>query len=282
VEEAIVSVINQTYCAVQIIVIDDCSEDNSPSIIQKIAIDYPQIQVILLPHNLGNCKAFNLALQSAKGKYLIDFATDDVMLPHRIEKQVAFFEMQPENVGVIFSNAFLISESGDSLGQHANTNAIVPQGDVFTAILRHYFICPPTMMVKKHVFDSLGGYDESLAYEDFDFWVRASRLYYFSYQNSILTQRRIVATSHARNFVRYEKMTESTRKVCENAFLLCTSPEELNALKVRVAYELFFAFRNSHWNVVVQYQPLLNNLNYNSLKNKLFIFFAKLMLFFVP
>lgn len=279
VEEAIVSVINQTYCAVQIIVIDDCSEDNSPSIIQKIAFDYPHIEVILLPHNLGNCKAFNLAFQSAKGKYMIDFATDDVMLPHRIEKQVAFFEMQQENVGVIFSNAALISESGKHLGQHADTNAVVPQGDVFTSILRRYFICPPTMMFKKQVFDTLGGYDESLAYEDFDFWVRASRLYYFAYQNSILTQRRMVATSHATNFVRFEKMTDSTRKVCENAFLLCTSTEELNALKVRVAYELFFAFRNRHWNVVVQYQTLLHNLNMKSFKNKLFLFLAKLMVF---
>jgi glycosyltransferase involved in cell wall biosynthesis len=282
VEEAIASVINQTYGAVQIIIVDDCSEDNSSAIIQKIALHNPQLQVILLPHNLGNCKAFNLAFPLAKGKYIIDFATDDVMLPQRIEQQVAFFELQQENVGVIFSNALLISESGDSLGKHVESNAYVPQGDVFAEILRRYFICPPTMMFKKQVFDSLGGYDEALAYEDFDFWVRASRKFFFLYQDEVYTKRRIVATSHARNFVRYEKMTESTRKVCEKAFLLCNSSDELNALKVRVAYELFFAFRHRHWNVVVQYQYLLQQLDFYSLKNILCLYIAKLILFFVP
>ena len=44
-------------------------------------------------------------------------------------------------------------------------------GDVFAAILRRYFICAPTMMIKREVLDRLGGYDENLAKEDFDFWV---------------------------------------------------------------------------------------------------------------
>lgn len=280
VKDAILSVINQTYSNIQLIVVDDFSDDNTVAIIKSIAHKHPSIQTLFLAYNHGNCKAFNLALQLAKGKYIIDFATDDLMLPQRIEEQVAFFEMQDEKVGVIFSNAEFIDESGNVLGVHADPNTYVPQGDVFREVLRHYFICPPTIMVKKQVFDALSGYDEALAYEDFDFWVRASRRFHFWYQHDVLTKRRIVKKSLANSFAWSAKMTNSTLMVCEKAFLLCKTKTELEALQIRVNYELCYAFRNKHWNVVSSYLPLLVELEMLSFKNRLFVFLAKCFLKF--
>ena len=280
VEEAILSVINQTYSNIQLIVVDDFSDDNAVTVIKSIAHKYPQIQTLFLSYNHGNCKAFNLALQHVKGKYIIDFATDDLMLPQRIDEQVAFFESQDDTVGVVFSNAEFIDESGIVVGLHAAPNKFVPQGDVFSEVLRHYFICPPTIMVKKQVFDALAGYDEALAYEDFDFWVRASRLFHFSYQHDALTKRRIVKKSLANSFSWSTKMNNSTRMVCEKAYLLCKTKTEFEALQVRVNYELYYAFRNKHWNVVSSYSPLLMKLEMLSLKNRLFVALAKCFLKF--
>lgn len=164
VTEAVESVINQTYKNLQIIVVNDASTDNSVNQIKLLAQKYPHLQTIILPQNQGNCKAFNLAFQQAKGKYIIDFATDDVMFANRIAEQVSFFEQQTEQVGVIFSNAINIDEQGNELNLHTETNALIPQGNVFSDVLARYFICPPTMMVKKEVLDKLIGYDESLAY----------------------------------------------------------------------------------------------------------------------
>lgn len=50
-------------------------------------------------------------------------------------------------------------------------------------------------MVKKTVFDHLEGYDESLVYEDLDFWIRASRIYDFDFIDEVLIQKRVVANS---------------------------------------------------------------------------------------
>src|SRR5262245_56075887 len=81
VKEAIDSVLTQTYPNIQLIVVDDASTDNSADIIREIASVNPSLQIILLNENLGNCAAFNRALPSVKGEYVIDFAADDVMMP---------------------------------------------------------------------------------------------------------------------------------------------------------------------------------------------------------
>ena len=55
-------------------------------------------------------------------------------------------------------------------------------------------------MIKKEVFDQLSGYDENLAYEDLDFWIRASRVYDFDFTDEILVQKRIVINSLGSDF----------------------------------------------------------------------------------
>ena len=86
------SVFQQTYSNIQVIIVDDCSTDGSVSIIKKIISRYShQIQFVALKQNVGNCKAFNQGLALATGEFVIDFSTDDLMLPDRIEKQVEFF-----------------------------------------------------------------------------------------------------------------------------------------------------------------------------------------------
>lgn len=277
VTEAVESAINQTYNNIQIIIVDDASTDNSVNQIKLLAQKYPEVQTILLTENLGNCKAFNLAFQQAKGKYIIDFATDDVMLTNRISEQVSFFEKQTDQVGVIFSNAINIDEQGIDLNLHTETTTLIPQGNVFSDVLARYFICPPTMMVKKEVLDKLNGYDESLAYEDFDFWIRSARDYHYAYQNQIFTKRRIVKTSHSKSFVKFEKMTDSTRIVCEKAYYLCKSEDEFEALQKRINHEILFAFRQKHWNVVVNYQNLIFSLNKKMFLCRALIMIVKLL-----
>ena len=92
VREAVESVLNQSYKNIQVIIADDASTDNSIEEIHSLKATYAPVELLLFSKNLGNCKAFNEALKLAKGEFVIDFATDDVMMSDRIEKQVAFFE----------------------------------------------------------------------------------------------------------------------------------------------------------------------------------------------
>lgn len=261
-KEALHSVLAQTYPAWELIMVDDASTDGSVAVIQDFLKTYPVAAFIPLPVNLGNCKAFNQGLARARGEYVIDLAADDVMLPKRLERQVATFERLGGQYGVVYTNAMRIDEHSRELGLYyptARSRADLPRGDVYADVLRRSFICPPTMMMRKQVLDELGGYDESLNYEDFDFWVRSSRHYAYEYLDEVLTARREVKTSHSRRFV--ARKSASTLKVCEKALLFNRSSDERQALVRRLQYHLRQAFFMALFDQVESYAQVLATLH---------------------
>ncbi len=243
-QEALDSVSAQTYPNLQVIIVDDASTDGSQQQIQHFAAIHPTIQTLLLSHNVGNCKAFNLGLELATGDFVIDFSTDDVMVLNRIEKQISFFGKLDRRVGVVFTDAIYINENGVPFRNHfdyllAKKLVVqIPTGDVFRAVLTTYFICSPTMMIRKEVLDRLGGYDAELAYEDFDFWVRASRVFHFALLNEKLTKVRKSSKSMSAGWYEQgDRQLHSTYLVCQKALKLCANQEDRKALQWRVLYE---------------------------------------------
>jgi hypothetical protein len=94
------------------------------------------------------------------------------------------------------------------------------------------------MMIRKSLLDTLGGYDETLAYEDFDFWVRSSPLTNYAYIPEVLVRRRVVPSSMGKQqYRRSSKQAWSTLEVCYKALQLCKVPEDYAALRKRVVYE---------------------------------------------
>ena len=243
VEEAIHSVLNQTHSNIELIVVDDHSSDNSVEIVKEIIRGQP-IELIALESNLGNCSAFNIGLKRAKGDFIIDLAADDVLLPERIERGVQIFESVGNDVGVHFGDAELIDENGTRLGYHSDhfPHDSIPQGDIYRQILSRYFINSPTMMIRRHVFEMLGGYDGSLGYEDFDFWVRSSRFFKYCYSREPLVKKRMLSTSLGQQQYRYgSSQLKSTLTVCRKAFELNKTRDEHVALKKRILYEMRMA-----------------------------------------
>ncbi len=252
--DAIQSVLEQSYEQIQIIAVDDGSTDGSQSILKSIC-HQSGIELMLLPQNTGNCKAFNKAFAKARGKYVIDFATDDLMSPNRIALQVAFFEKQSDQVGVIFSNGEIIDKKGDHLGYHypvdinQKSKKEIPQGEVFASLLSSYFIAAPTMMMKKQVLNALEGYDENLAYEDFDFWVRSSRNYHYAYQDMVLTKVRKLSSSLGhQTYKPGDPQLYSTYLVCKKAMKLLNGQKEQKALSIRLKYEARQAVFSKNFN----------------------------------
>ncbi len=241
VEEAIRSVIHQTHPNIQLVIVDDQSTDHSTARITNLLECYPQAEFMALSENLGNCRAFNKGLEKARGEFVIDLAADDVLMPDRIEKGVRALLKAGDRFGVNFADAELIDAEGKVLGHHSDRfpHASIPQGDIYCDILSRYFINSPTMMMRKTVFEKLGGYDETLAYEDFDWWVRSSRHFHYCYTPEALIRRRILESSlGSRQYRMGSLQLRSTLRVCAKALELNKTSAEHAALKKRIQYEM--------------------------------------------
>ena len=122
---------------------DSASSDRTLDRIDLFCQQHPYAHRLANAWNKGLCTAFNQGLALAKGTYVIDLSGDDVLLPCRIERQVAFFETLPEEYGVIFSNAQRIDTSGVPGRTHYPVDATgyarvpVPPGDVYQLSLIH-------------------------------------------------------------------------------------------------------------------------------------------------
>lgn len=282
VREAIESVLQQTYSNLQIIVVDDASTDNSVREIEKTIAAAPHVQFLRVKENVGNCKAFNAGLALAKGEYIVDFATDDRMVPERIDRQVRFFASFDQSYGVNFTDAVYIDADGKVLRHHYDyllrKGLIdrIPEGNVYSFVLGTYFISSPTMMIRRKVLEMLGGYDETLAYEDFDFWVRSSRLFNYCFLNEQLTfVRRTKASMSAGWYRQGDPQLYSTYKVCRKALVLNRSSEDRQALVKRVRYELRQSvFSENHTEVKLFYE-LLKELQHASFTDRLLFLLNK-------
>lgn len=261
VQEAIQSVLNQNYSNIQLIIVDDASSDTSVEAIKRMLAVHPTVEFLPLPANLGNCKAFNRGLELAKGEFLIDLAADDVLLPDRIETGVRELLAAGKAYGVHFSDAELISDSGDYLGLHSARfpHHTIPQGDIYKDLIGRYFICPPSMMFTREVITQLGGYDETLLYEDFDFWIRSSRRFKYIYSPTALVKKRMTGEAQAKKqFIFFSNFSNSTFKVCEKILELNQSVEEQKALKKRILYEIRLNLRLLNFGIVAKYFFLLS------------------------
>ncbi|MGE0771412.1 MAG: glycosyltransferase family 2 protein [Cyclobacteriaceae bacterium] len=289
VEEALYSVIHQTYQPLQILIVDDASTDLSREIIQKVLTDHPHIGFLPLYSNIGNCAAFNAVLSQVKGKYVVDFATDDVMHPDRIYRQVKKFETLSDDVGVLFTDAEYIDTNGKTLRSHfeylfkKKLITRIPTGDVYRDVLSRYFIPSPTMLVRKKVFDELNGYDENLVYEDFDFWVRSARKFKYEFLNEKLTFIRKTKTSMSAGwYTQGDRQLHSTYMVCCKALALNRDEADRQALANRVRYEFRQSVLSQNDEEAELFYELLNGLGGGNWMSSGFRILSKLRLPLAP
>ena len=236
--ECLQSVVNQTYSNIELIIIDDFSSDKSREKILEFSENNSNCKYIFNQSNIGNCRSFNQALKISKGKYIIDLSTDDVLLPNRIEQQVNLMEVSDE-IGVAFSDANFINEKSEYIGNYKK-NVKLPIGYVYEDVLAgKCYTMPVTMMMRRTILEQLNGYDETLAYEDFDFWVRSTRICEYGYVPKILSYQRILNGSHSTKFfIKNSPLVQSSVKICQKAYLLNETDSENKALAIRLRYEL--------------------------------------------
>lgn len=210
--ECLDSIRNQTYPNVQLIIMDDCSNDDSVRVIQDW-IDCNEIKCRFIPHqqNQGLCRTLNEALELAEGKYISLIATDDTWLPDKLTRQIAIMETLPDDVGIVYSDAYQINEHGQPLPEmfiaaHRPFGSM-PEGNIREHLVIRNFIPAMTTLIRRAVYERVGRYDERLVFEDWDFWLRAACHFHFVYSNHPSANYRILETSMMRTLIEKRNAT---------------------------------------------------------------------------
>lgn len=248
VRDAIQSVLNQSYKKIELIVVDDGSTDKSVDVIKSM-----NVRLIDLKTNRGYTSAFNEAWRVCKGDFIIDLAADDELPVDRIKIGVEEFLKYDESYGVQFGDTRF---SDGTL--HSEKFPNPPQGDVYIELIRRYFISSASQMIRRSVLTMLNGFDETLAYEDFDFWIRSSRQFKYFYTPQILMHKRIVKGSMSdKQFRKGSPQQISTYRVCEKIKALNVTKKENDALRKRIWYEIKQAVLRRDFGLVPMYFKLL-------------------------
>lgn len=183
VEEALESLRRQTSRDFEVIITDDASTDDCAGVIASwLARTGFAAQFIRNPVNRGICANRNAALARASGRFVCSLSGDDSYVPERIERQLGCFLSQPDDVCAVYSDALVVDADGVSTGRSAldvQLDGVTPQGELFERLLSRNFLPAPAVMVRRSAISAVGGYDESLFYEDWDMWLRLSRRFRF-------------------------------------------------------------------------------------------------------
>lgn len=164
IKEAVDSILNQTFTDFEFLIIDDASTDKTVSVIKTY--NDPRIQLIEKPVNSGLTISLNMGLVLAKGIYIARMDGDDISLPKRFEKQVAFLDGNPEVIMCATSYSII----GD------NEIFLLPEThqEIKINFLTGNCIVHPSVMLRNNVIVANNIiYDQQMEpAEDYDLWVR--------------------------------------------------------------------------------------------------------------
>lgn len=183
---SIESVLRQSHRNLECIIVDDCSNDETETVIQGIK----DSRVKYLKNNVrsGPAVSRNIGVQNATGSVIAFNDSDDIWKEGKLEAQLNVL-MENDNYGMVYCPFLYFM--GDIIRRIPNYDVPVTClfGDIFDLLLEGNVIGTPTMLIKKECFLNVGGFDEELnAMEDYDLALRISREYKIGYVNECFVE----------------------------------------------------------------------------------------------
>lgn len=177
--EALDSVLAQTYRDFEVIVMDDGSTDDTPAVMSR----YPAVRY-LRQANVGPGAARNAAIRAARGELIAFLDADDLWLSAKLERQVPTFD-DPE-VGICYSDLRELAIDGKVTPSFLATRPLAASGYIFEN-LRSMLIYTTTTVVRRVVFDQVGGFAEDMpSAQDREMWFRICYRWKAALANEVL------------------------------------------------------------------------------------------------
>ena len=262
-QEALDSVLAQTYKPLEVIVSDDASKDDTLKIITHFAENAP-FPVKVVPHEPQGIGAnWNNSIQHATGTYIKFLFQDDILKPLCVEKMVSLFEQKPE-LGLVASKRDFIVEGKATpeiekwIENYGNLQLQFESDETITLINSKFFSRkdffssplnkigePPTVMFKKAILEEVGYFQEDLKQIlDYVFYYRLLKKYPIAIINEPLVQFRI-HEQQATNVNRNQKITdyETYDEILYKEFLPLLHPDTQKRLRTKLNPYHHFVFR---------------------------------------
>lgn len=195
VRETVQSVLSQTYADFRFLIIDNASKDNTRAIIEGFGD--PRIELVALPEDMGQTGALNLGLARAESEYVARLDADDVCMPERLARQVAFLDANPQ-IALVGTQARFIDRNGALLG-HV-TEFPEGHGDIVGYMPITNPIVHPSVMFRLAAVRDVGGYDGSISYaQDLALWIALAEKYRLANLPDALLKLRVHPGQETRN-----------------------------------------------------------------------------------
>jgi len=199
--EAIDSVIRQTYVNWELIIVDDCSNDDSDEVIRSYCKKDQRIKYYKTEYPSGGATTpRNLAIQNAQGRFIAFLDSDDIWLPTKLEQQLKLFS--DEKTAIVYSNYEKISEKGE---RH-NRIILAPQETSYKKLLKGNSIACLTAVYDAKKVGKV--YIQKNGHEDYVLWLSILKRGFIAQNtNSVTALYRIKQKSLSGNKLRAAKWT---------------------------------------------------------------------------
>lgn len=177
IERSVKSVLEQDYHNLEVIIVDDCSTDNTKEVIGSL--DDGRIKYIQHTYNNGANAARNTGIKAAKGDYIAFQDSDDEWMPEKLSKQVKIFDdSDDKNLGIVYTAFWKIEET---IKKYIPSKDILKtSGDLHDTLLGTNFISTQSLLIKKECLLNVGMFDEKLPrLQDWELLLRLSKHYHF-------------------------------------------------------------------------------------------------------
>lgn len=183
--ETIESALNQTYNNIEIVLVDDCSKDNSREIIERFMNMHSNIVYHLQEKNGGAALARNKALDLAKGRYVAFLDSDDLWYPEKIEKQLQL--MQNKKIAFCYTAYEMVDGQGIVL---KNKTRVIERAE-YKNLLKNTVISTPTVMIDRNITGDLRMPNRRTG-QDYAYWLLLLKEVKLAYglNESLVTVRR--------------------------------------------------------------------------------------------
>jgi glycosyltransferase involved in cell wall biosynthesis len=188
IEISVRSVLAQTYKNLEVIIIDDASTDRTQDIIRDI--NDKRLKYVQLRDNIGASAARNKGIDLASGEFIAFQDSDVIWLPTKIENQIRTYhdlERTYDNVQGCFCRLVKIKTGNLSSVIPTEKNLRNLRSDYHRLLLQHNIVDTPTLIVKRELLHSLGGFDTTLSTdEDWDLALRLTKKHRIAFTDEIL------------------------------------------------------------------------------------------------